>query len=331
MSSRESREFGVPAWVRAGHGQMPSVPWTFVCEAPLTGLALARESSEIFVADESKALQRLDANGELLSLTRLPGVARLLVVSDDGNWGTAVVDDGTVYRFDRGLEAIWELELSEPCLAVALSPFGHHLAAALADGQTEIFNERKRRLARFETVRPLAHLQFCSQSPILFGAAEHGLVGCYDLSGAELWQERFWSNVGDLCITGDGDLIYLAGSTHGIQTMDGDGGTVGAYVVEGTVREIGDACGCCGAVLRRLWGICGVRDGRRGCEHAELGRAVIRQFQNPSPLIDAFRHGSPSGGSRPPLAGSETASLSFARSLENAGGCAFSGTFATIG
>ena len=33
-------------------------------------------------------------------------------------------------------------------------------------------------------------------------------------------------DVGDLCITGDGDLIYLAGSTHGIQTMDGDGGTV---------------------------------------------------------------------------------------------------------
>jgi hypothetical protein len=238
MSSRESREFGVPGWVRAGHGQMPAVPWTFVSEAPLTGLAMARESSEIFVADESKALQRLDSRGELLSLTRLPGVARLLVVSDDGNWGTAVVDDGTVYRFDRGLEAVWELELSEPCLAVALSPFGHHLAASLADGQTEIFNERKRRLVRFETVRPLAHLQFCSQSPVLYGAAEHGLVGCYDLSGAELWQERFWSNVGDLSITGDGDLIYLAGSTHGIQTMDGDGGTVGAYVVEGTVRQI---------------------------------------------------------------------------------------------
>jgi hypothetical protein len=238
MSARESREFGVPSWVRGGEGQMPSVPWTFTAEAPLAGMAFSRESGETFLADEQQTLARLDSRGELLSITKLPGVARLLVVSDDGNWGTAVVDDGTVYRFDRGLTFVWEHELSEPCLGVALSPFGNQLAVAMADGQTDLLNERKRRIARFETVRPLAHLQFCTQSPVLFAAADHGLVGCYDLNGGALWEERFWSNVGDLCVTGDGDLVYLAGSTHGIQTLDGDGGTVGAYVLEGTVRQI---------------------------------------------------------------------------------------------
>jgi len=217
---------------------MPSVRWSFICDGPLASLAYARETGETFIADASRALSRLDGQGELASLTRLPRSARLLAVSDDGQWGAAVVEDGTVYRFDRGLEGVWEMELSEPCLAIAMSPFGNHLAAALADGQTEIFNERKRRIACFETVRPLASLQFCVQSPVLYGAAEHGLVGCYDLSGADLWQERFWSNVGDLCTTGDGDLIYLAGSTHGIQTLDGDGDNVGAYVIEGTVRQV---------------------------------------------------------------------------------------------
>lgn len=238
MNSREAREFGVPKWVRGGQGQMPTVPWVYVGEAPLTGLALARESREIFVADEARGLLRLDAAGELLSVTKLPGVARLIVISDDGNFGTVVVDDGMIYRFDRGLEFLWEHELSEPCLAIAMSPFGNHLAASKADGQTEFLNERKRRIAQFETVRPLAHLRFCSQSPVLFAAADHGLAGCYDLSGSALWEERFWTNVGDLCVTGDGDLVYLAGSTHGIQTLDGDGGSVGAYVLEGTVRQL---------------------------------------------------------------------------------------------
>jgi hypothetical protein len=238
MSSTASREFGLPAWIRAGRGRMPALGWSFTCDGPLTALACARESGELFVADATRHLTRLDARGELASLTRFPAPVRLLAVSDDGQWGAAVVDDGTVFRFDRGLGFVWELTLPEPCLAIALSPFGFHLAAAMADGHTEIFNERKRRMARFETVRPLAYLQFCTQSPVLYGAAEHGLVGCYDLQGGELWQERSWSNVGDLCVTGDGDLVYLAGSTHGIQTLDGDGGTVGAYVLEGTVRQV---------------------------------------------------------------------------------------------
>jgi len=238
MSASESREFGVPGWVRMGTGRMPAVPWTFNCDGLLTALSFARESGEVFAADSTHGLIRLDAHGELASLTRFPETIRLLAISDDGQWGCAVVEDGTLFRFDRALEIVWEFELPEPCLAIALAPFGFHVAAAMTDGQTDILNERKRRIARFETVRPLACLEFCTQTPHLYGAAEHGLVGCYEMSGAALWQERFWSNVGDLCLTGDGDLVYLAGSAHGIQTLDGDGGTLGAYVLEGTVRQV---------------------------------------------------------------------------------------------
>jgi WD40 repeat protein len=217
---------------------MPAVSWTFQSENPLTALAVSRESGEVILTDVTGRLMRLDPRGELESLTRLPAPARLLCFSGDGQWGAAIVGDGTAYRFSRGLEATWNLELPEPCLAVALTPYGNQLAAAMADGQTEIYNERKRRIVRFETVRPLAYLEFGVQAPLLYGAAEHGLVGCYDLAGSPVWQERLWSNIGDLSVTGDGDLIYLAASTHGIQTLDGDGGTVGSYVLEGTVRQV---------------------------------------------------------------------------------------------
>jgi hypothetical protein len=233
-----SHEFSVPAWVRDGVGRMPRVTWTYSSGNRVKAMALARETGDLFVADDDRGLSRINEEGELTFLTRLPRSARLLCVSDDGQWGTAVVDVGTLYRFDRGLSFVWEAELDEPCLTVAMAPFGYQTAAAKSDGVTDIFNERKRKIASFETVRPLAALEFCSQSPLLFGAAEHGLVGCYELSGAEVWQERFWSNVGDIATTGDGNRIYLASSAHGVQTLDGDGSTVGAYVVEGTTRRV---------------------------------------------------------------------------------------------
>lgn len=238
MPAANSHEFSVPAWIREGEGRMPRVVWSYSSGKAVKALALARETGDLFVADDDRGLSRIDSRGELTSVTRLPRSARLLVVSDDGQFGAAIVDYGTLYRFDRGLKFVWETELSEPCMAIAIAPFGFHIAAALSDGVTEILNERKRRIAKFETVRPLASLEFCTQAPLLFGAAEHGLVGCYEISGAEVWQERFWSNVSDMCTTGDGDLIYLAGAAHGVQTLDGDGATVGAYVVEGTVRRV---------------------------------------------------------------------------------------------
>jgi hypothetical protein len=236
--SADSHEFRVPTWVRDGIGRMPRLSWIYSSGKSVKAISLSRETGELFVADDDRGLARIDCHGELSFLTRLPQSARLVTISDDGQWGAAVVGYGTLYRFDRGLNAIWETDLPEPCMAIAVAPFGYHVAAALSDGITEIFNERKRRIAKFETVRPLGSLEFCTQQPLLFGAAEHGLVGCYEITGAEVWQERFWSNVGDMATTGDGDLIYLAGSAHGVQTLDGDGGSVGAYVVEGTVRRV---------------------------------------------------------------------------------------------
>ncbi|QDT55311.1 hypothetical protein Pan44_33540 [Caulifigura coniformis] len=236
--SADPQEFRVPAWIRDGIGRMPRVSWIYSSGKGVKAIALARETADLFVADDDRGLARIDGRGELSYLTRLPRSARMVAVSDDGQWGTAVVDYGTIYRFDRSLKFVWETELSEPCMAIAMAPFGYQTAIALSDGATEILNERKRRIAKFETVRPLASLEFCTQAPLLFGAAEHGLVGCYELNGGEVWQERFWSNVGDLATTGDGDLVYLAGSAHGVQTLDGDGASVGAYVVEGTVRRV---------------------------------------------------------------------------------------------
>ena len=49
---RSDRPSSLPDWIRQGRGIGPSVRWTFPCEAPLTGLCLARETGEVLAADQ---------------------------------------------------------------------------------------------------------------------------------------------------------------------------------------------------------------------------------------------------------------------------------------
>jgi hypothetical protein len=226
-----------PAWLK-GRGLGPQLKGHFGTDGPLAGLALARETGDVFVADGSGSITRLDRRGQIALLTRLHEPAVAVAWSDDGSQGAVISGESEVIRFDRDLKLIHKLTLPEVCLAVALSPFGNHLAAALANGTTLIYNERKRRIAQFETIRPLSFLEFCPDEALIFGAAEHGLLCCHNLAGAEVWQQKNWANVGQMRITGDGDLAYLASFGHGIQTIDGDGAPVGSYVLDGTVHRV---------------------------------------------------------------------------------------------
>lgn len=227
-----------PAWLNSGRGLGPRLRWHFGTDGPLTALSLSRETGDLFVADQAGTLYRLDRTGQIQAMTRLPSPAISMSWAEDGSQGAAIVDEETILRFDRNLQVLHKLSLPDVCLGVAVTPFGNHLAVALSDGTNVIYNERKRRISRFETIRPLTFLKFCTTEDVLFGAAEHGLLCCHNLAGAEIWQQKNWANVGKLCCTGDGDLIYLASFAHGIQTLDGDGAAIGSYVLEGTVNRL---------------------------------------------------------------------------------------------
>lgn len=237
-SSSESDSSRNPPWLTTGRGVGPQLKWQFGTDGALTGLALARESGEVFVADQTGALYRLDRRGQIGALTRLHKPAVSLDWSDDGRQGALVAGENQVFRFDRDLGILQKLNLPDVCLALAVSPFGNHLAVSLANGETYIYDEKRKPIARFETMRPLSFLKFCATEKLLFGAAEHGLVCCHQLQGAEVWNQKNWSNVGSLAVTGNGLMMYLASFTHGVQTLDGEGATIGSYVVDGTVNRV---------------------------------------------------------------------------------------------
>lgn len=226
-----------PRWV-CGRGLGPRLKWMVGTDGSLTSMSYARESGDLFFTDASGTITRVNRSGQITALNRLQENVVSLDWSDQGQFGAAIAGENLYIRFNADLSVVHEVELPDVGLAVAVSPFGHHAAVSLSNGRVYFFNERKRRIAQFETIRPLAFLDLCPSEPIVFGAAEHGLVCCYNLTGAEIWQEKNWSNVGGMAMTGDGDLIYLAGFGHGVEAYDGDGASLGSYVLDGTVHRV---------------------------------------------------------------------------------------------
>ena len=230
------------AWLYSGRGASPALRWSFTADAPIHDVRLGRESGEALIADASGGLYLLDRRGRVVALIRTRHAIHNVVWSDAGVGGAAAIDGRTLVWFDRKLQFSWTREVPDEILAIATDPYGTHIAVAMADGVTAIFSTENRKVSRFETVRPLRYLQFVATQPQLIAAAEHGLVARYSLRGEQIWNEKLWSNVGDLAVSGDGRSVYLAGFAHGVQSFDGESGNpVGAFITEGTVSLV--ACG----------------------------------------------------------------------------------------
>lgn len=227
-----------PGWLSGGRGISPRLGWSWSTDASLVGFALARETGEVFAADFSGDLYRLDRAGKIAGLTRgLKGI-RALVWSDTGEAGAALLGDACMCRLTRDLKAAWTFDFPEPTVAAAVDPYGQNTAVSLADGGNLVLNNEQKQVSVFETQRPLSQLRFVTTQTDLVGAAEYGLLCCYQLDGSHKWSERLWSNIGDLSVTGDGERLFLAGFNVGIQTYDGKGNHRGSYVVEGTVNHV---------------------------------------------------------------------------------------------
>lgn len=234
---RPTNSDSAPGWLQ-GRGLGPQVKWSLGTDGKLTALAYCRESAELIVADDSPSILKINRQGQITAMARLHEPARVLAWSHDGQWGAAITGDDEVLRFTSSLKLDFHLELPEHALTIALTPYGHHLLVTMANARNIIFNDRKKRITQFETMRPLSFAHFSAEEDVVIGCAEHGLLCCHQFAGMEIWQEKLWNNVGGMRMTGDGQLIYTACFGHGIQTYNGDGNSIGAYVLDGTVSRI---------------------------------------------------------------------------------------------
>ena len=227
-----------PIWLRDGQGIPPQIRWTFSTEAPLVALEMGRESGEIVAADSIGGLYRIDRRGQLLTLSRgLKGV-RALAWSDTAAAGAAIVGEKKVFRLNAKLEAEWSVGLPEPALAIAVTPFGRQTAISLANGGNLVLGQESEQLSVFETRRPMKWIQFLASEAVLIGAADYGEICAHQLNGQQLWSEKSFTSLGDMCAASDGQTILLAGFNHGIQALDSEGAMRESYLIEGTVCRV---------------------------------------------------------------------------------------------
>jgi hypothetical protein len=64
-------------------------------------------------------------------------------------------------------------------------------------------------------------------APYLLGAADYGLVACFDLTGRCHWRDGLVAHIGSLAVSGEGELVVLACYTEGLQRYTAGGANKG--------------------------------------------------------------------------------------------------------
>jgi outer membrane protein assembly factor BamB len=227
-----------PSWLNDGQGIPPTVRWSFATDAALVALDMGSESGEVLAADESGGMYRLDRRGRLLTMTRGWRDVRALAWSDTNAAGAVIVGERKVVRVNGELEAEWSINLPEPALGVAVTPFGNHTAISLANGGNVVLGPQSEQISIFETIRPQRWIQFLASQPVLIGAAEYGQVCAHQLNGRQLWSERTFTSLGEMHAAANGETILLAAFNQGIQSFGGNGSAGDSYLVEGTASRV---------------------------------------------------------------------------------------------
>jgi outer membrane protein assembly factor BamB len=122
------------------------------------------------------------------------------------------------------LRTHWELQLPTPAVTLALDPLGDLLAVSDTAGALHLLQASNgKALWRIDSPRPLHHLAFLPEVPLLIGAADTGLIAAYDPTGTCRWRHGLPAHIGSLAVQGNGKVIALAGFSEGVYCFDHTG------------------------------------------------------------------------------------------------------------
>lgn len=220
----------------------PGPAWTVLTDAPLKGLAMAREALRLLAWDDAGQIYLLDGEGQFLSVTRAPGVILFGAISDDGSLIGFVGEGARLWLFGADLEMIDDRQVVTDPTALAIDPHGRYVAVASKMNLVQFYNRHGKTAGRFETRQHLSLVAFVPSLPFVVGVGAYGSISGYDItekSGGKLdgdlaWTEQLMSGVGRLATTGDGSMILIGCYTHGVQRFDIRGQNEGTYHLGGS-------------------------------------------------------------------------------------------------
>ncbi len=189
----------------------------------LLGLAWAAECSHLLTWAEPAEVTLWQA-GSIIQQRRAAQPLHLGACAADGSAFAVVSKTGRLWRLGAELRTHWELQLPSPALALAFDPLGTLLAVSDSAGRLHLLDAAQgKALWRVEPARPLHHLAFVPEQPLLIGAADTGLVTAYDPAGICVWRSGLPAHIGSLAVQGDGKRIVLAGYGEGPCCFDATG------------------------------------------------------------------------------------------------------------
>jgi hypothetical protein len=201
--------------------------WSASLGSSAVGLALAREKDWLLAWDQSHWLYVLNHAGQRQSQFHFPGNLSGACCADDGSAYVAVGNKGEIAWLAPDLMPRWQHSLPNPALACAMDPFGQFLAVADARCQVMLFNNQGQEKVSLQTPRPMHHLAFVPQAPVLIGCADYGLVAGFGMDGSMRWRDGLVAHAGSLSVSGDGSKILVACFSEGLQ----------GYALDGTKLE----------------------------------------------------------------------------------------------
>jgi hypothetical protein len=189
--------------------------WSHQLAVPLRGLSLARERSWLFGWDARDGLYLWDHQGNLQAQARAPSSIASAAAAADGRHFVVLSQEGRMWSFAPDLTLRWEHGAAGRGGAVAIASEGERIAAAIG-GSLYLLDDNARGLWAVPVARPLRHMVFVPEKPLLIGSADYGFVGCFDATGKMHWRDTPVANVGSLAVNGSGDCIVLACFSDGV-------------------------------------------------------------------------------------------------------------------
>lgn len=191
--------------------------WSYPLARPARGVSLAREKRWLLAWDDQHWLYLLNHAGAVQAQRRFPGNLTAAAAADDGSAYAAVGERGEVQWLAPDLMPRWERTVPHRAGAVTLDALGQYLLVADGKGVVHAFDRRGRPVGQMPSPRPLVHLASVPSAPFFLGAADFGLVGCFDLTGHWRWRDGPVSHLGSLAVSGDGSRVVVTCFTQGLQ------------------------------------------------------------------------------------------------------------------
>ncbi len=197
--------------------------WSQTIPAPLRGLSLARERETVLAWNSSHELYVFNHAGVMQAQRPAPVPLAAAGCAEDGS-GYAIggSTEPMVAWLAPDLAPRWQRALPQRVTALAVEPLGRLIAVADAGSTLHLFDRRGRTVWHATTPRPLLHLAFAPEKPLLLGAADFGLVLGFGASGECLWRDGLVAHVGSLAVAGDGAAL-LACFGDGLYRYGPDG------------------------------------------------------------------------------------------------------------